>query len=353
MAQSLVFTHNPAAELQSAITALNPKGVFILCDTNTHVIALSLKNQCQSLAEALIITIPSGDDNKSLSSLSHLWQSLSANGATRHSLLVNIGGGMVTDLGGFAAATFKRGMRFINLPTTLLGAVDAAVGGKTGINFSGLKNEIGAFAEADTVIISTTCFPTLPHEELLSGYAEMLKHALISDDESLNRALAFDFSSVDYDALLPLLQESVQVKRDIVLHDPFEHGLRRALNLGHTIAHAIESLCIERNTPVPHGHAVAWGLVIDLTLSHMLFGFPADILRRVAAFVERNYPQMPVGCADYDTMIRFMRHDKKNADSQSINFTLLAAPGDIKIDSTVATSDITTALDLARDLLHL
>ena len=219
----------------------------------------------------------------------------------------------MTDLGGFAAATFKRGIRFINIPTTLLSAVDAAVGGKTGVNFNGLKNEIGVFKEAETVIISTVFFSTLPERELKSGYAEMLKHGLLDGEAVYNKLLDYDFDNVAGNGLLRLVEESVNVKRRIVEQDPFEQGLRRALNLGHTAGHAFESLALKRNSPVPHGYAVAWGMVVEAVLSHTEKGFPSAELYRLADYVCRHYGAFHITCDDYPELIEFMRHDKKRA----------------------------------------
>lgn len=347
--QQLIFTNSVAPALESLIAALKPSGIYILTDENTRPIGEEL-----NAFGATVITIPAGDEHKNLQSLQSVWQVLSTGGATRKSLLINVGGGMVTDLGGFAAATFKRGIRFINVPTTLLGAVDAAVGGKTGINFLHFKNELGAFCPADAVVISTRYFSTLPAAELRSGFAEMLKHGLISSAEVYRRLLDFDITRADLDALLPLLEENVEVKRRIVEQDPREQGIRRALNLGHTAGHALESLALERNTPVPHGFAVAHGLLIEMTLSHLLTGFPSAELYPMAALLKSAYaPALPIGCEDYPLLLNLMSHDKKNSSPDAINFTLLAAPGSPLIDRVASPDDIRTALDLYRDLIGL
>ena len=298
-----------------------------------------------------LIVIPEGDSGKSLSTVERIWDALEDYGATRHSLVINFGGGMVTDLGGFAAATFKRGLRFINVPTTLLGAVDAAVGGKTGFNYRGLKNEIGTFAPASDVIISTCYFDTLPVEEMKSGFAEVIKHALLSDRAELLRLLDHDFNApIEHDDLLERLRRSVQVKVDIVSRDPNEQGERKALNLGHTVGHAFESLAMKRGKPVPHGFAVAWGLVTEAVLSHMKLRFPSEDVHRLGNFVRDNYRDFPITCDDYDELLALMRHDKKSRDGE-ITCTLLAAIGDYRIDQTVTPDDVTAALDILRDLL--
>lgn len=349
---NLIFTHHPADALNTIVKEMSPAGIAIIADTNTHKLcAEPLREACPALADAPIITIKAGDTHKDITSLTSVWEQMQAAGLTRKSAVVNVGGGMVTDLGGFAAATFKRGIRFVNAPTTLLSAVDAAVGGKTGINFGGLKNEIGTFRDADAVVISTSWLATLPSSELRSGYAEMLKHGLIDSPEEYRRLIGFDISAADFTGLLPLVERSVLVKKRIVEQDPHEHGLRRALNLGHTAGHAFESMAMRRERPVPHGYAVAWGLVVDLVLSHMLFKFPSDMLRELAAYVRRIYGVMPISCDDYPALLELMSHDKKNATPGAINFTLLEAPGKIKIDCIAGKRDIEAALDIFRDLM--
>ncbi len=354
MSQQLIFTNDVASAIDSIHSAVNPASTFVLVDSNTISFVLPrLKSQSAAVASASIIEVQAGDVHKSLDSLASIWKRLGDMGATRRSMLINLGGGMVTDMGAFAASTFKRGITFVNVPTTLLGAVDASVGGKTGINFNGLKNEVGVFREAEAVIISTTFFGTLSHTELLSGYAEMLKHGLISSPAVFNSLLATDVADIDPDHMLSLLRESVQVKRDVVDSDPTEQGPRKALNLGHTAGHAFESLAMKRNSPVPHGYAVAWGLVVELILSGMILKFPSSLISQFAAYVYANYRAMPITCDDYPALLDLMRHDKKNATAASINFTLLRAIGDVCIDSTASDEQISQALDIYRDLMHL
>lgn len=349
---NLIFTADAAAALADAVCDIVPSGVYVLADSNTaSAVAAPLIARAGIEPAAPVIEVPAGDRNKSLDSLASVWRTLSDAGATRHSLLVNVGGGMITDLGGFAAATFKRGIPFVNIPTSLLGAVDAALGGKTAINFNGLKNEIGVFAPARAVIVDTQLFASLPQSQLVSGYAELLKHALLDGAEHLSEALAYDLAGPDLIRLQELLRQSVGVKQRIVAADPFESGLRKSLNLGHTPAHAYESLAMSRGEAVDHGVAVAWGLVTDLVLSHLRLGFPSETLQQVAAFVREYYPRPGFSCADCETLIAYMRHDKKNLSSHRINFTLLEAPGRVKIDCEVPVPDITAALDITRDLL--
>lgn len=352
MSQSIIFTNEVNKALEKVLTETDFNKLFVLTDMNTAHFVLPKFNDTLSRHNAINITIKAGDVNKNAESLAYVWKQLGENGATRRSVLVNLGGGMVTDLGGFAASTFKRGIRFINIPTTLLSAVDAAVGGKTGINFNGLKNEVGVFNEADDVIISTAPLDTLPIEEVKSGFAEMLKHGLLSDSKTFDKLLAYDFTAQHGDTLLSLLEESVNVKREIVRQDPHEKGLRRALNLGHTVGHAFESLAMKRLSPIPHGYAVAWGMIVELVLSHMALKFDSETLHRYATFVYDNYGAFHITCDDYPALIDLMRHDKKS-DSGEINLSLLAGIGDVRINCVASEDDMKAALDIYRDLVHI
>lgn len=350
--QRIIFTNDVPAAINEALDGIDYNRLFVLTDTNTAHFVLPRLAGNEHIAGADKITIKAGDMNKTIEAAGEVWRELVAGGGTRKSVLLNLGGGMVTDLGGFAASTFKRGIRFINVPTTLLSAVDAAVGGKTGVNYRGLKNEIGVFSEADAVIISTCFFSTLPLPEVKSGFAEMLKHGLLKGPDTYNRLLAYDFESRDYEHLLTLLRESVEVKAEIVCQDPQEHGLRRALNLGHTVGHAFESYSMSHKSPIPHGHAVAWGMVVELTLSNMLCGFPGTQVQEYAQFVLENYGAYHITCKDYDALLALMRHDKKSERGE-LNFTLLAGVGDVRINISATDDDLRSAFDIYRDLLHI
>ena len=343
--------------LQQAVGECRHDRLFILVDETTQALCLPLVSAFPCLAGARIITIGATDQHKTLSSLSHVWEELQRGGATRHSLMVNLGGGMVTDLGGFAASTFKRGIHYINVPTTLLAMVDASVGGKTGINFGGLKNEIGVFNNAASVILDTTFLKTLDSANILSGYAEMLKHGLISTPAMLAELLTFDPTAADAltsPAFRRMLADSVAVKQHIVDNDPTEQGLRKALNLGHTIGHAFESLALRRSggndseTPLLHGYAVAYGLICELYLSCIKTGFPSERMHQTVAFIREHYEQMAISCDDYPELLELMTHDKKNT-AGTINFTLLGEVGDIRINQTAGTQEIEAALDFYRD----
>ena len=349
MEQRVIFSKNLQEELAMAIAECHHDKIFVLTDKTTAVCCWPVIQSYLCLKGAQVITIPASDTHKDLDSLAQVWTALGKNGATRHSLLINLGGGMVTDLGGFAASTFKRGINFINIPTTLLAMVDASVGGKTGINFNGLKNEIGVFNESRFVILNTCFLRTLDTENLLSGYAEMLKHSLIANEKMwaghLNFSLEQDVESEEF-ALL--LRQSVELKERIVTEDPKEQGIRKALNVGHTIGHAFESFAIQTHRPILHGYAVAYGIICELYLSVVKTGFPTDKMRQTVRFIREHYGSFPITCDDYDTLIELMTHDKKNT-SGIINFTLLGGIGDIRINQSASKEEIKEALDFYRE----
>ena len=357
--QKVEIAENLETSLASAIAACEHDKLFVLTDDTTRELCWPVVSSYPCLQGAEVISIGATDTHKTLDSLAHVWEELGRLGGTRHTLLINIGGGMVTDLGGFAASTFKRGIQYINIPTTLLAMVDASVGGKTGINFRGLKNEIGVFNNAATVILSTQFLRTLDRENILSGYAEMLKHGLISNEAMWAELMNFplDTEPLDLTTLQRMLADSVAVKQRIVTEDPLEHGLRKALNLGHTVGHAFESFALSTMGTVPsvrnavpqlHGYFVAYGLVCELYLSTVKTGFPTDKLRQTVSFIREHYGRMPITCDDYPTLFELMTHDKKNT-AGTINFTLLGDIGDIRINQTATKEEIYEALDFYRE----
>ena len=348
MNQKDIVSGNLERDLVNAIAECEHDKIFILTDQTTHDMCLPKLQNFLCLKGAQSIVIKAGDTNKTLDSLAEVWTALSQGGATRHSLMINLGGGMVTDLGGFAASTFKRGIDFINIPTTLLAMVDASVGGKTGINFGGLKNEIGVFSDSKFVIINTQFLDTLDHDNICSGYAEMLKHGLISDNKHWAELVGFNLAQPDLAQLQRMVAESIKVKERIVTEDPHEHGIPKALNLGHTVGHALESFAMKHGRPVLHGYAVAYGMVCELYLSARKTGFPTDKMHQTVRFILDHYGRLPYTCDDYPELLELMRHDKKNT-SGIINFTLLGGIGDIRINQTATKEDIEEALDFLRE----
>lgn len=347
-AQNVMICENLPQELERFLGQTSYDRLFVLTDEHTVVDCFPLIQGIQAVAEAPMITVKAGDTHKCLDSLSAIWTRLSNEGATRHSLLLNLGGGMVTDLGGFAGATFKRGIRTVNVPTTLMASVDAAVGGKTGINFNGLKNEIGAFYPPLRVFIDCEFLRTLDRDNILSGYAEMIKHALISSMADYTTILLYDIDTMNYGYLNKLVAQSVAVKERIVDEDPKERGIRKALNFGHTVGHAYESLSFQKGHPILHGHAVAAGIVSELYLSHKLCAFPMEKIRQVVYYMKSYYQPLFFGCKDYETLYELMTHDKKN-EGDRINFTLLAGVGEVRIDQAVGREKIIESLDFYRE----
>ena len=394
MQQRVIISQDIEHDLAQAIAETEHDRVFVLTDDITQECCLPKVASLFAKHNATTITIRHDDTNKTLATLADVWTALQRGGATRHSLLVNLGGGMVTDLGGFAATTFKRGINFINIPTTLLAMVDAAVGGKTGINFGGLKNEVGAFANARYVIVNTCFLDTLDTANLCSGYAEMLKHSLISNAQMWAEHVNFDILQPDLAELQRMVAASIAVKEHIVADDPHEHGIRKALNFGHTVGHALEEFSMQQQggavvsarllplarartaptkqeaqkggavvsaRPLPlarartaskntllHGYAVAFGLIGELYISARKAGFPTARLHQTARFIRENYGAVAFTCDDYPTLLNLMRHDKKNT-SDTINFTLLHDIGDIRINQTATDEEIREALDFIRE----
>ena len=347
MANKVVISTDIAISLTQAVDEVKHDKLFLLTDETTHQLCLPLVKDIPCMQDSIHITIGATDTHKTLETVASVWTAMGEGGGTRHSLMVNLGGGMVTDLGGFAASTFKRGIKYINIPTTLLSMVDASVGGKTGINFNGLKNEIGVFNSPETVIIDTEFLKTLDHNNICSGYAEMLKHGLISNEDNYAELLQFDLDNVDYRHLGEMVGTSVAIKERVVEEDPFEHGIRKALNLGHTAGHAFESWALARS-PFLHGYAVAWGLICELYLSCVKTGFPTDKMRQTVRFVKENYGTLPITCDDYEELYAYMTHDKKNM-AGIINFTLLGGIGDIRINQTANKEEIFEMLDFFRE----
>ena len=345
--QKVIIADSLEQTLTQAIGECEHDRTFLLADETTQKACVPLIADFDCLKGAQTIVIGATDTHKTIESLAHVWEELGKGGATRHTLLINIGGGMVTDLGGFAASTFKRGINYINIPTTLLSMVDASVKGKTGINFRGLKNEIGVFNNAASVILDTRFLRTLDQENILSGYAEMLKHGLISNEQMWAEPLNFEVEAPDFGLLQRMVEESVAVKQRIVTEDPTEQGIRKALNLGHTAGHAFESFALRKH-PILHGYAVAYGLICELYLSAVKTGFPSDKMHQTVSFIKAHYGKMTITCDDYPTLLELMTHDKKNT-AGIINFTLLGGIGDIRINQTATQEEIYEALDFYRE----
>lgn len=339
---NIAFTRDAGAVLKNKLADVPSSDIFVLVDNNSRNYCLRRLNIGYVPVEHIII-VAEGEHNKSLDNVALIWHMLSVQGARRNSVLVNVGGGLITDIGGFAASCFKRGIRCLNIPTTLLSQVDASVGGKTGINFDGFKNEIGTFSIPEGVIIDNSFLGSLPPRQLLSGFAEMLKHALLADEEHLAEIMEVDLSRVASEEFLSLIKKSVAVKAAIVQGDPREKGLRKALNLGHTVGHAIESMAIKKDLQIYHGDAVAYGLIAELYLSVQRLGFEQKHYEAVKKFIQEKYPVYHA-VGEPEELYELMLHDKKN-EYEGVNFTLLRQPGEVEIDQYCSREDILKALE--------
>ena len=340
-------------KIDKTLEQLNAESYLVVTDSNVSDKVMPLLKDAKSIANSPQVILEAGEDHKNLSSVEKIWLALEETGATRKSVIVNIGGGMVSDIGGFAAATFKRGIRYMNIPTTLLAAVDAATGGKTGVNYNGLKNEIGAFHAPAHVIISSLPYSSLPHMEVLSGYAEMVKTALIADESLYLHLSNMGKVISDKDLLEGYVKRCVKIKEDIVNLDPFDKGIRKTLNFGHTAGHAFESLMLKRATPVPHGIAVAHGILVALLLSVIIKNLPSsEVTRYVECILKPEYPRLNISCDDLPSLMEYMARDKKNSSMGSPAFTLLSRIGTPEIDCHPSDESIGEALDLYRDIME-
>jgi 3-dehydroquinate synthase len=339
--ENVVCAENADEELQKVLNDFSGK-VFVLTDENTLKHCLN-KLPCLTEKQAVVITIKSGEENKNISTLAEIWKKMSESHGDRKSLFVNLGGGVIGDMGGLAASLFKRGIKFVNIPTTLLAQVDASCGGKLAVDFNGLKNEIGLFRNPDKVIISTGFLKTLDAAQLKSGMAEMIKHALLFNEEYFDRLCEFNVSNPDFDLLGRLVETSVMVKNFFVSQDPTEKGLRKMLNLGHTVGHAVESYSFETDTPLLHGEAVAAGLICELYLSNNYLDFSHKKLMKVVRFINSLFTPFLFKFDKYEKLYELMTFDKKNSDG-NINFSLVSDFGQYKTDCHCKKEDVFQAL---------
>lgn len=319
--------------------------VFILVDSNTELHCLPLflaQYPCPENSE--VISIEAGEEHKHIATCTGVWEALSELGADRKSLLINLGGGVVTDLGGFVASTFKRGIDFINIPTSLLSMVDASVGGKTGVDLGPLKNQVGTFANPQAVIIDSAFLNSLPANEYRSGYAEMLKHGLIQD-ASYWKKLA-DFKSITTDEIEDYIYHSVSIKYRVVEEDPQENALRKILNFGHTLGHAVESyfLVNEEKTTLLHGEAIAIGMITEAYISSKLLSLSTTACDEIKTTFDAIYPKVTITEKDFTEIIALLIYDKKNSHGK-VKFALLEAIGIPKWDIEVPNSILKDAFD--------
>ncbi|MHA3787876.1 3-dehydroquinate synthase [Flavobacterium hauense] len=335
---AIYFNDDCYSFLQEVLLRENYSSLFIIADTNTSQYCLpNFLAQVVTDLPIEIIEIEAGESNKSIETCIEVWHALTELGTDRKSVIINLGGGVVTDLGGFVASTFKRGVDFINVPTSLLAMVDASVGGKTGVDLGVLKNQIGVINNPAAVLVDTTFLETLPSNEMRSGLAEMLKHGLIADKNYWKQFS--DLSNLTTDDLGKLIYDSIVIKNSIVEQDPTEKGIRKALNFGHTIGHAIESYFLdntERETLL-HGEAIAIGMIIESYLSLETGLITKEEFAEIKNIINDIFEKVDFDDNDVSEIIKLLVHDKKNV-SGEVQFVLLEKIGKTVIGKTVQNS---------------
>jgi 3-dehydroquinate synthase len=332
---SIFFNSDCYSYLNNMLQQERYSALFIITDSNTYEYCLpKFLAQLATEIRIEIIEIEPGEENKTIDTCIGVWETLTELGADRKSLIINLGGGMITDLGGFVASTFKRGIDFINVPTSLLAMVDASVGGKTGVDLGSIKNQIGVINNPKAVLADTDFLDTLPAEQMRSGLAEMYKHGLIADKGYWNNFV--DLTELTTDDLAELIKKSIEIKNNIVEQDPFEKGLRKVLNFGHTLGHAVESYFLEnsyKNTML-HGDAVAIGMILESYISLEKGLLSAEEYREIKLVLSSVYGVTDFTGEDVDTIIKLLVHDKKN-EFGAVQFVLLENIGKAKIGQAV------------------
>jgi len=307
-----------------------------------------LRNDIPAVEHSILLNIEAGEHHKTITTCQNLWEELTANKADRHSLMINVGGGVVTDMGGFVAATYKRGIDFVQVPTTLLAQVDAAIGGKVGVNLNHYKNLIGLFADPKAVFIHFPFIDSLPPKQILNGFAEVIKYALIGGGDLWKMISELkDIHSFDREKIITT---SIAIKMEITEKDPFERDDRKVLNFGHTIGHALESFALSGSRPpLLHGEAVAAGMVADAYLSHLKCNLDMETVRIIADFIFSSYEKCPLNGEDHNQLIEIMAHDKKNRNGE-MRCSLLRDIGDPVVDQLCSADEVKEALNFYNDI---
>lgn len=337
-----IFVGDIFPALNQFLSTKKEIAIVVIVDSNTEQYCLPLLKKHLNRTNFTLLRIPAGELHKNIHTCQSIWQQMMDTGLNRNALCINLGGGVIGDMGGFCASTYKRGIDFIQIPTTLLSQVDASIGGKLGIDFNHVKNSVGVFENPKGVYVDPIFLNTLPKEEIRSGFAEIIKHSLIDNaDQWAHIKTIEDLETVNWpDFLIP----SLHIKKRIVEIDPFEKGIRKALNFGHTIGHAVESQYLESGNPLLHGEAVAVGMICEAYISQKVSGLALADLEEISQFLIRIYGKYPLLKADYAKMIQLMRKDKKN-ERDEINFTLLTAPGKCLVNQTATIALIEESLD--------
>lgn len=330
------------SQLNDFILNLKPSQLFILVDENTHEYCLpQLLGNLDTNVPFEIIEIEAGEAMKTIETATQLWEILADFKADRKSLLINLGGGVITDMGGFVASTYKRGIPFINMPTTLLGMCDASIGGKTGIDHQFLKNIVGTFAEPEHLFVFPAFLKTLPFEELRSGFAEMLKHGLIADRKHWEDLISID--ELTPESIFPFVETSMKIKQKVVEVDFKEQNIRKTLNFGHTIGHAVESLYLQTGNLIPHGEAVALGMICETYLAVLEKLIVPATAQNIIGQIQKFYHYISIDQFSTDDLVSLMRNDKKNSNGK-ISFSLITDIGSCKFDHLADERNLISAL---------
>jgi 3-dehydroquinate synthase len=336
-----VFFENSLQELKHFLLEKKYSKVFVLVDSNTEIHCLPLLQDALGDIEFDVIEVTPGEENKNIDFCIGVWKMLLDFGADRNSILINLGGGVITDMGGFAASTFKRGIDFVQVPTTLLSQVDASIGGKTGIDMDNVKNIIGTFTQPKAVFIHNAFLSTLDPRELRSGYAEVIKHGLIYDADLFEKLKSIKPAGLNSD----IIYRSVEIKNEVVKADPFEKGIRKILNFGHTIGHAVESYSLQHDKkPLLHGEAIAIGFICEAYLSAKKNKLSKEELREIIEAIRSVFPAYKVAKSSYSDLLELMKNDKKNT-AGKISFSLLSKIGACDFDSYCSEEEIIESLD--------
>jgi len=338
---------SPWSRVNEIIDERRYSKIFVLVDTNTSELCLPLLHK-EVNASLYTITIAAGEDHKNINTCQQIWSSLLNNGADRHSCLINLGGGVIGDMGGFCASTYMRGIDFIQVPTTLLSQVDASVGSKLGIDFMNVKNIIGVFNHPQAVLIYPGFLNTLDYRELRSGYAEVIKHALIQDPQlwkDLQQIV--DLKEID---LSGIIYQNVAIKKEVVDKDPYENGLRKILNFGHTIGHAVETVFMKKSSPLLHGEAIAIGMLCEAKIAELKAMISVDHFKNIEAYIKRIYTNLPDKLEDQDKILSLMRKDKKNRDGE-ILASLLKGIGSCDFNISLSEEDVKLGLNYYNSII--
>ncbi|RZK43251.1 MAG: 3-dehydroquinate synthase [Pedobacter sp.] len=342
-----IFFETNLSLLRELISENRYSKIFVFVDTNTSALCIPVfRSMLEDFEEFDIIETDPGEENKNIDFCIGIWKTLLDFGADRKCLMINLGGGVITDMGGFVASTYKRGIDFVNIPTTLLSQVDASVGGKTGIDIDNVKNMVGTFSLPKAVFIEHTFLTTLSNRELLSGFAEMIKHGLISDTNYYASLKKSDYKDISPAAV----HRSVQIKNEVVSEDPLEKGLRKILNFGHTIGHAIESYSLDHDkAPLNHGESIAIGMICEAFLSQKYCNLTEDELHDICSYIFSIYPKYKIKEKSFEALLGFMQSDKKNEEGQ-IMFSLLENIGRCTFNCRVTSTDIFSSLSFYNSL---